>query len=398
MKTASVRAPAAPPSIRGLAAPATCESCGGAFKRRTSERTCHDCLAPLCRIRKAADLTQAELARRVGCRRSTITELERAFYHPQLELARAIARELGREVLEVFPEYAVTAEEAASILSTISQRLVPLIEAGHLPCDEAEYWHRIPYGAVMAIKAERDAFAAEWISFERAAREYVDLEPWVLRRWVERGDLTERLGDGRVGRKGGRYVRRAELRALVEREESAPRVCANPNCLRPGEPLAIGRLTHHACMGALASAIYWDPEAEGAADLRREHGETTRKALEERPEKSKRLHWWRLMLSSHGERQTLMEIAAKFYARFGSTAAYGWAAPERAREKGKQPGMPEHKRVVTPEKRERILKLAAELKSDGKPRHSQRAIARIVGVTRGSVEHELRKQREKKVA
>lgn len=49
-----------------------------------------------------ADLTQAELARRIGVTRQTVIAIEQGRYSPSLELAFQIARELGRGLEEVF--------------------------------------------------------------------------------------------------------------------------------------------------------------------------------------------------------------------------------------------------------------------------------------------------------
>src|SRR5579862_8745046 len=88
---ASVLAPVVELSVR-TGASNTCERCGEQFQRRTNERECSQCLAPLRRLRIAAGLTQDELARRVGCTRpQTIYELERDRYTPALVLAEAIA-------------------------------------------------------------------------------------------------------------------------------------------------------------------------------------------------------------------------------------------------------------------------------------------------------------------
>ncbi|MCL5010992.1 MAG: helix-turn-helix transcriptional regulator [Patescibacteria group bacterium] len=48
------------------------------------------------------DLTQEELARRVGVRRETIVFLEQGKYNPSLKLALNIAKELGAPVGELF--------------------------------------------------------------------------------------------------------------------------------------------------------------------------------------------------------------------------------------------------------------------------------------------------------
>ena len=52
------------------------------------------------RVKK--DLTQEELARRVGVRRETIVFLEQGKYNPSLKLALNIARELKVPVDELF--------------------------------------------------------------------------------------------------------------------------------------------------------------------------------------------------------------------------------------------------------------------------------------------------------
>ena len=48
------------------------------------------------------EMTQEELARRVGCTRQTIIALEQGKYVPSLELAFKIARTFGLMVEEVF--------------------------------------------------------------------------------------------------------------------------------------------------------------------------------------------------------------------------------------------------------------------------------------------------------
>ena len=55
------------------------------------------------RIRLArTDLTQADLARRVGATRQTILAIEAERYAPSLELAFRIAHVLGEPITEVF--------------------------------------------------------------------------------------------------------------------------------------------------------------------------------------------------------------------------------------------------------------------------------------------------------
>jgi putative transcriptional regulator len=48
------------------------------------------------------EMTQEELARRVGCTRQTINAIEAAKYGPSLELAFKIADEFGVGINEVF--------------------------------------------------------------------------------------------------------------------------------------------------------------------------------------------------------------------------------------------------------------------------------------------------------
>ncbi|MBL8990425.1 MAG: helix-turn-helix transcriptional regulator [Phycisphaerae bacterium] len=49
-----------------------------------------------------AEMTQQELAERVGVSRQTINAIESAKYFPSLEVAFRIAREFGRPLDEVF--------------------------------------------------------------------------------------------------------------------------------------------------------------------------------------------------------------------------------------------------------------------------------------------------------
>ncbi len=53
-------------------------------------------------LRARHDLTQEELARRVGVRRETIIHLEKGKYNPSLKLAREIAKALGSTIDELF--------------------------------------------------------------------------------------------------------------------------------------------------------------------------------------------------------------------------------------------------------------------------------------------------------
>jgi putative transcriptional regulator len=53
-------------------------------------------------LRAKMDLTQEELAQRVGVRRETIVFLEKGKYNPSLKLACKVARTLGSTIEEVF--------------------------------------------------------------------------------------------------------------------------------------------------------------------------------------------------------------------------------------------------------------------------------------------------------
>ena len=51
---------------------------------------------------EAGEMTQQDLAERVGITRQTVIALEKGKYYPSLELAFRIAREFGRPLEEVF--------------------------------------------------------------------------------------------------------------------------------------------------------------------------------------------------------------------------------------------------------------------------------------------------------
>lgn len=53
-------------------------------------------------FRQAHDMTQDELAQKVGARRETIVRLENAKYNPSLELAARIAHVLGEPIETLF--------------------------------------------------------------------------------------------------------------------------------------------------------------------------------------------------------------------------------------------------------------------------------------------------------
>jgi putative transcriptional regulator len=53
-------------------------------------------------LRARFDLTQSELAMKVGVRRETIVFLEKGKYMPSLKLARDVAQVFGKAIEEVF--------------------------------------------------------------------------------------------------------------------------------------------------------------------------------------------------------------------------------------------------------------------------------------------------------
>ena len=53
-------------------------------------------------LRKERNMQQAELAKLVGVRRETISNLERGEYNPSLKLAMDIAKVFGKSVEEIF--------------------------------------------------------------------------------------------------------------------------------------------------------------------------------------------------------------------------------------------------------------------------------------------------------
>ncbi|MCK7663476.1 helix-turn-helix transcriptional regulator [Corynebacterium sp. CCM 9185] len=54
------------------------------------------------KLRRWAELSQADLAERVGVTRQTIANIEKGNYSPSVHLALAICRELGATVEQVF--------------------------------------------------------------------------------------------------------------------------------------------------------------------------------------------------------------------------------------------------------------------------------------------------------
>jgi len=53
-------------------------------------------------LRTKLNLTQEELAQRVGVRRETIVFLEQGKYNPSLKLAHDVSQSLGSEISKVF--------------------------------------------------------------------------------------------------------------------------------------------------------------------------------------------------------------------------------------------------------------------------------------------------------
>lgn len=255
-----------------MAGHTTCDQCERSFKRRTSERVCSDCLAPLRRLREAAGLTLAELAGRVDCRPTTIWELEREKYNPALMLAERLASEFGVDVGEAFPRLKVTKQEAQQLLRMTSRDVKRLCDDGELPCDADGHWHRLDYAAVRALAGEREALRRDLISFHAAEREF-GLPWWLLAQLQGEGRLDVRIGDHRK-----RLVHREQLEA-VRAELVAER--KSVHCPLCGRWPKLGRRAHRDCLGPLASRGYWlDRETRG--QRREEHGELMRRVLRAR--------------------------------------------------------------------------------------------------------------------
>ncbi len=83
--------------------------------------------------RRAAELTQAELANAVGVTRQTIAAIEAGNYAPSVYLALAIADRLGNTVEALFAAVSApprsssptSAETASPVVSTAKEGLVP---------------------------------------------------------------------------------------------------------------------------------------------------------------------------------------------------------------------------------------------------------------------------------
>ena len=56
------------------------------------------------RFRKTRDLTQQDLADRLGVTRQTILSIEKGKYRPSIELALLLAREFGCQVEDLFED------------------------------------------------------------------------------------------------------------------------------------------------------------------------------------------------------------------------------------------------------------------------------------------------------
>ena len=250
-----------------------CERCGGSFERRTNDRLCPACLAPLAGLRRSAGLSQAALASRVGCRPATIRELERDRYHPALALSDRLAAELEVEVRDVFPSLQITKGEAQRILGMTSRTLKRLCDEGKLPSTCDGHWHRIDYASVLQLAAEREELRTEWISFHAAESEY-DLPWWLLAQLERGGKLDVKVGD----RRRTRLVRRSQLRVVRQELVDNRKRVHCPRCRRWPK---LGRKAHAECLGPLGSHAYWlDPETRQVR--RRTHSEVVRARLAQR--------------------------------------------------------------------------------------------------------------------
>jgi DNA-binding XRE family transcriptional regulator len=344
---------------------------------------CPSCLAPLCGFRKSAGLTQVELAGRAKCAVSTIVALERDRYHPQLVLAERLAGILARSTQDVFPHLEITKAEAQAILGMTGRTLNRLCDEGVLPASVNGSRHRFPYSAVVELALVR----GEWVNFHAACEEEPELEWWLLSQWQAEGLLEVVVDeDGSLGRRGGRFVRRADLAATVEAVRASMEPC--PLCNDELGPLPLGRKSHAECRGPLGSKAYWPNTSEA---IRLAHGERVKHLLDDRPIEAKQVHYWRRINSLWAMHRSPEQLAEAFYAYWGSTKAFGWAARSIAASSGKSAGRQANLHSsMTDEKRERILRLHTETWPDGSKRHSVRAIARMVDASRGSVEHVIR--------
>ena len=246
-----------------------------ASHERASLRQVPDASSP---FRKKAGPTQVALATRVSCRANTIRELEHDQYQPALALAEAMSRELGVDLLTLFPSLKVTKEEAEKVLRIGSRTLKRLCANGQLPCDDDAYWHRIDYAAVLRLETDRERLAQEWISLHAATRE-TGLPWWVLRQLERAGAFGDDVMIVRA--EGGRpvhYVKRLTPEA-VHRELIAN--YRRVRCPRCKLPVKLGRTAHARCPGPLGSRAYWKIGADAATRAERssEHSRRVRSGL-----------------------------------------------------------------------------------------------------------------------
>lgn len=95
-------------------------------------------ISHLKKYRQLAELTQEELAKKVGVRRETIIRLESAKYNPSLKLAIDISRAVGASIEDIFdfPEetifQGVDVEEGEKLLWKMKNRHYILFVATRL--------------------------------------------------------------------------------------------------------------------------------------------------------------------------------------------------------------------------------------------------------------------------
>ena len=71
-------------------------------RRELADRNSVHLMSHIKQHRARLDLTQEELAQRVGVRRQTILAIEKGHYAPSVVLALLLARELGMKVDDLF--------------------------------------------------------------------------------------------------------------------------------------------------------------------------------------------------------------------------------------------------------------------------------------------------------
>jgi DNA-binding XRE family transcriptional regulator len=321
-ETASGSAPAALSSLGAADDSARCDRCGEAFRRRTNEPTCPDCAAPLRRHRKTAGLTQVELAERVGCRPATISDLERKPFHLALELAESIARELGTDVLDVFPALEVTKVETQKVLHKTSRSIIELCESGELPCNSDGHWHRIPLRAVLELRDRLDEFERDWFSFTAAA-ERSGLPRWVVHRLHVAGEFGD---DVKVLDKSTRpryFVRRSRFDEVYARLVRDYRGVRCPRCKLP---VKLGRKAHARCLGWLGAHSYWVPDDPNLRWQRRQrHSELVRATLHRTERPIADLTRW---FEARWQREPSRELKARWWGRKGGRPSMATLDPE----------------------------------------------------------------------